>query len=63
MKVRIVVSFRLCCIPSSKMMSDIYQIYTENPRQLVNALGIKTENFITIIMIKKICGWLGYLNI
>ena len=45
------------------MMSDIYQIYTENPRQLVNALGIKTENFITIIMIKKICGWLGYLNI
>ena len=35
MKVRIVASVVPCCIPSSKMVSGIYQVVTENPKTII----------------------------
>ena len=64
MKVRIVVSFILCCIPSSKMMSDIYWIYTENSKTISECIRYKHRKFYDQNNDKKnFCGWLGYLNI
>lgn len=45
MKVRIVVSFILCCILSSKMMSDIYWIYTENSKTISECIRYKHRKF------------------